>query len=209
MIKKKSIIVIGAGGHAKSCINTIEETKSYKISGIVGLPSEVGKSLLNYKISNSDQDLAQLVDKFKYAILAIGKVSTDSIRQDLFEKSRNLGFNFPTLVSPHAMVSRHSIIGSGTIVMPGAIINAGAVIGENCIINSRALIEHDVEVSDHCHISTGVTLNGSTFVGANSFIGSGAIVKEGIKIGANSIVGMGIPVRSNILSGTKYIGDKS
>ena len=206
MIKNKSILVIGAGGHAKACINTIEQTKTYKIDGIIGLPSEVGKTILGYKISYSDDDLSKLARKFKNAIITIGQISTASIRIDLFEKAKNIGFQFPSFVSPYASVSRHSTIGSGTIVMPGATINAGAVIGDNCIINSRAVIEHDVEVSDHCHISTGAILNGNIYVGDNSFIGSGVVIKEGIEIGANSIVGMGLVVRANIPSDTKYIG---
>ena len=31
----KEIILIGAGGHAISCIDVIEESKKFKISGIV------------------------------------------------------------------------------------------------------------------------------------------------------------------------------
>ena len=34
MLKKK-IIVIGAGGHAKSCIDILESTKKFKLVGIV------------------------------------------------------------------------------------------------------------------------------------------------------------------------------
>lgn len=208
MIKKNQILLIGAGGHAKSCLNTIEQIGTYKVAAIVGLPSEVGNSILSYKVSNSDNDLELLFSKCQNATIAVGQISSASARIELFKKARKMGFHFPVLVSPHASVSRHSKIGLGTIVMPGAIINAGAIIGENCIINSGAVIEHDVEVSDHCHISTGAIINGNVFVGANSFIGSRATIKEGIEIGKNSIVGMGLVVRGNIAENQKYIGVK-
>ena len=32
---KKKILIIGAGGHAKSCIDLILSTKKYKIAGLV------------------------------------------------------------------------------------------------------------------------------------------------------------------------------
>lgn len=206
-MNKKSVLIIGAGGHAKSCIDVIEQIGNYRISGIVGLPSEIGKKVLNYKIIDSDQNLADHVQDYKNALIAVGQISTASLRIQLFEKVIEAGFNLPTFISPSATVSPHSKIGRGTIVMPGAVLNAGSVIGENCIINSQAIIEHDVEISNHCHVSTGAILNGNVSLGTGSFIGSGATIKEGVKIGPNSLVGMGQAVRKDLSSGSKFYGE--
>ena len=40
---KKQILLIGAGGHARSCIDVIERENKYKIYGLVGLKKEIGK----------------------------------------------------------------------------------------------------------------------------------------------------------------------
>ena len=43
---KKKILIIGAGGHAKSCIDLILSTKKYKIVGLVDNKKKIGKKLV-------------------------------------------------------------------------------------------------------------------------------------------------------------------
>ena len=35
-----SLILIGAGGHARSCIDVIEQQGEYQIAGMIGMPDE-------------------------------------------------------------------------------------------------------------------------------------------------------------------------
>lgn len=197
---KYELILIGAGGHARSCIDVIEQQGYFQIAGLIGLPEqkEVKPLEYGYDVIGVDSDLSRLASSYKYALIAIGQIKSAEHRIQLYDQVRQLGFKLPTIVSPTAYVSRHATIGVGTIVMHGAIVNAGASIGDNCIINSCALIEHDVRVGDHCHISTGAILNGGVNVGAGSFIGSGSVAKHGITIGDRCVVGMGTLVRHNL-----------
>ena len=43
----KKIILVGAGGHCKSCIDVIENENKYKITGIIDKKKNF---LLNYKV---------------------------------------------------------------------------------------------------------------------------------------------------------------
>ena len=203
---QSNLILVGAGGHSRACIDTIEQHGKYGIGGLVGLTQEVGSTQFGYEILATDSGLTDLAKYFPYALIALGQIHSPKERIRLYEQSFAAGFIFPTIISPSAYVSPHSKIGTGTIVMPGAVINAGAVVGSNCIINSRALIEHDSYVADHCHISTGVILNGDTSIGRGSFVGSGAIIKQGITIGANSLIGMGLSVYHNLDENSKFLG---
>ena len=45
---KSPIILIGAGGHAKQCIDVIEEEGIFSILGLIGKESEVGKTIFDY-----------------------------------------------------------------------------------------------------------------------------------------------------------------
>ena len=47
---KKEILLIGGGGHCKSCIDIIEQDESFKIIGIIDRKKLIGKSILGYKI---------------------------------------------------------------------------------------------------------------------------------------------------------------
>lgn len=200
------LIVVGAGGHSRSCIDTIEQEGKYVIGGLVGLSQEVGSKQFGYEVLSADLGLALLATRFPYALIAVGQIHSPELRLRLYEQYLAAGFIFPTIISSSAYVSPHSTIGAGTIVMHGAVINAGAVVGDNCIINSRALIEHDSHVADHCHISTGAILNGDTAIGARSFVGSGAIIKEGVSVGAGSLIGMGLTVRHGLDENSRFIG---
>ena len=203
---KGNLILVGAGGHSRSCIDAIEQQSNYTIGGLVGLSEELGSDQFGYKVLATDSELGELARKFPYALISLGQITSPEIRIRLFEKALEHGFIFPTIIVPSAYVSPHSTIGAGTIIMQGAIVNAGAVIGENCIINSRAVVEHDSRVESHCHISTGVILNGNTTIGKGSFIGSGTTIKEGVSIGAGSLLGMGLAVRHDLVENSKFLG---
>jgi len=205
-MSKPNLIVIGAGGHAHACIDVIEQSDQYTISGLVGLPEEMHTQHLGYSVIATDTDLEQLAKEYQFAFIAIGQILSAKNRIHLYQYVKGLGFQLPSIISPSAYVSRHAIVGSGTIIMHEAIISAGVEVGANCIINTRSLIEHDTIVEDNCHISTGAILNGDVKVCAGSFIGSGSIIKESVIIGSNSLIGMGLTVRHNQVDHCRYIG---
>ena len=204
---RKKLILIGAGGHARSCIDVIEQEGKFKITGIVGLESELGLQVNGYEVIATDKDLSTLISKAQFALIALGQISSPDARVSLYQQVSKAGFDLANVVSPTAYVSPSAQIGNGTIVMHGAIINAGVKVGSNCIINSRALLEHDTQVLDNCHISTGVILNGGVLVEEGCFIGSGTIVKEAVSIGERSVVGMGSLVRSSLSANSRFLGE--
>jgi sugar O-acyltransferase (sialic acid O-acetyltransferase NeuD family) len=178
----KEIIVLGAGGHAKSVIDVIELHNEYKIAGIVDNNLEKGTIFLDYKVIGNDSDLESLREKYEYAIIAVGQIKTPDIRIKLFKKLKELNFMLPVIISPIAYVSKRAKIEEGTIIMHHSLINTDAKIGKNCIINSKALIEHDAVIEDFCHISTGAIVNGGTTVREKTFFGSNATSKEYIDV---------------------------
>lgn len=205
-MSKPSILLIGAGGHARACIDIIEQQDQFNIAGLVGMPEELKVRHLGYPVIATDRDLPELVKVYQYLLVALGQIRSPNHRINLYRQATELGFKLPVIIAPTAHVSRHATIDAGTIVMHGAIVNAGAKVGVNCIINTRALVEHDARVGDHCHLATGVILNGDVSIGVGSFIGSGSVIKEGVSIGKECLVGMGLSVRHNQKNHTRYVG---
>jgi sugar O-acyltransferase (sialic acid O-acetyltransferase NeuD family) len=205
-MKKPGMIVIGAGGHARACIDVIEQHGQFQIAGLVGMADEMHTRHLGYNVIATDNELRALANEYQYAFIAVGQIQSPEHRIRLYQQAVQFGFQLPVLIAPTAHVSQHASIGPGTIVMHGAIVNAGAKVGANCIINTRALLEHDVVVEDHCHISTGTILNGGVHIGTGSFIGSGCVIKEGVTLGMRCIVGMGLAVRHNQSDHARFLG---
>ena len=206
-MSKPGLLLVGAGGHAKSCIDVIEQEDKFQIIGLVGSPNEVGAHVLGYEVLGTDDVLTEFLSLSKFALIAVGQIGTNDLRSRLFSKIANIGFKLPVIMSPIAYVSTRAVIGKGSVVMHHATINAGAKIGNNCIINSHALIEHDVTVEDHCHIATSATINGGSTVGKSSFVGSGTTIRESITIGQNCSIGMGISVRHDLPPNSQFVGE--
>lgn len=179
---KEDILLIGGGGHCRSVIDVIEQENRYKIAGIIDKKEFIGQKVLGYEIVACDDDLEKLFDTFKYALVTVGHIKSNSIRVKLFNNLKQIGYTLPTIISPIAYVSKHSSIDEGTVVMHHSLINADARIGKNCIINTKALIEHDCIVEDHSHISTGSVINGGVTVKEGTFYGSNATSKEYISV---------------------------
>ena len=179
---KEKLLLIGGGGHCKSCIDVIEQEGRFIIAGIIDKNEFIGNSILGYPVIDCDENIASY-GHIKNALITIGQIKDSNIRMQLFNMCKNTGFTMPSVVSPLAYVSKYSKIDEGTIIMHQALVNAGSKIGRNCIINSKALIEHDAIIGDHCHISTSAVINGGTVIEDNSFFGSNAISKEYSLIG--------------------------
>ena len=205
-MKGSEIIIIGAGGHAKSCIDVIESEGRYQIAGIVGVESEIGSRLFGYQVIGIDDDLPQLAKSFRNALVAVGQIKSSQTREELFLRIESCGFEQPAIISPKAYVSNRSTVGKGTIVMHHALINAGASIGENCIVNTGSIIEHDVVVGNNCHVATNSVLNGGVRLHESCFIGSGSVVRENIEIGEKSVIGMGLVVRHDLAACSNFVG---
>ncbi len=192
------IILVGAGGHARSCIDVIELSGHFKIAGLVEKNHTNSQENLGYPILGTDDDLPDLRRNYEVALVTVGQIKSAETRMRLFNLLLELDYKLLVIVSPRAHVSPHSRVGAGTIVMHDAIVNANAVIGKNCIINNKALIEHDAIVNDHCHIATGAIVNGEVTIGSKSFIGSGTVTKQSISIGDKCVIGAGAVIKTDI-----------
>jgi sugar O-acyltransferase (sialic acid O-acetyltransferase NeuD family) len=178
----KKILLVGGGGHCRSVIDVIELEDNFSIAGIVDKQELIGKKVFNYEVIGCDEDLEALHKTYKYAIVTVGQIKSNSLRIKLYTLLKNIGFTLPTITSPLSYISKHSTIDEGTIIMHHALINANVTVGKNCIINTKALLEHDVIVEDNCHISTASVVNGGVVVKEGTFFGSNAVSREQIEI---------------------------
>ena len=187
----KKIILLGAGGHCKSCIDVIEEQGEFEIIGIIDKKEMIGEKVLDYSIIGDDSMIPSFLKECSNFVVCVGQIKSSRARRKLFEEVKKLGGFFPVIVSPRAHVSRHAVVGEGTIVFHDALINTAAKVGVNSIVNTKALCEHDSVVGDHCHISTGAIVNGGCVIGDDVFIGSSSCLKQGVKVKDGTIVSYG------------------
>jgi sugar O-acyltransferase (sialic acid O-acetyltransferase NeuD family) len=206
-VQKENLILIGGGGHCKSCIDVIERTGEFNITGILDLPEKKGTKILNYEVIGSDDDISSYAKSGHTFFITLGQIKSAAVRKAIFCNLKAMNAKIATIYAPGAYVSKHAKIEMGTILMHGAVVNAGAKIGENCIINTRCTIEHDVQIGNHCHISTHAVINGDCELGNEVFVGSNATLSNQVKLSDQIIIGTGSVVLKSITVQGTYAGN--
>ena len=77
----KSIILIGGGGHCRSCIDVIEAEGIYEIAGIVNQSEENKEQVLEYDVLGDDGDLPELLKKHPNALITVGQIKSAEDRK--------------------------------------------------------------------------------------------------------------------------------
>ena len=206
MVKKK-IVLIGGGGHCKVVISILKKLDKFEIAGIVDNYKE-GSLISGIKIIGTDDDLRNIYKSgIHYTLITVGSIKENTKRYRLFNMARKIGYKFPVIISPEAIVDRSVKINEGTIIRPGCIIDVDSYIGKNCIVSTHTTLGHDCVIDDHCHITPGVHISGFVEVGKLSFIGVGATIIQGIKIGKNVTIGAGSVVIKDIPDNVIAVGN--
>jgi sugar O-acyltransferase (sialic acid O-acetyltransferase NeuD family) len=200
-----SVIIIGAGGHARVLLDALQ-LSACKVIGFVdpafakgssgpgGLPVLGGdEALKGYSASD-----VQLVN-------GVGSVGPTTSRGAAWRRGKDAGFAFARVVHPSAVVSPSATLGEGVQIMAGCVIQTGADIGANSIVNTRASVDHDCRIGETVHIAPGVTLSGGVRVGDRVHIGTGAVVIQGVTIGADSLVAAGAVVYRDLPEASRLI----
>lgn len=189
------VVIVGFGGHALSVVDSVKRKGQFNIIGYTDRkPTQYE---VQFPYLGSDEILEQLYKDIgvKCAILGIGYMGKGTIRRDIFEKLKAIGYEFPIIIDPSAIVSKSAIVEEGCFVGKNAIVNAHAQVGKMCIINTGAIVEHECRVGDFSHVAVGATLCGQVRVGKECLIGANATVIQCRKIQDKEIVPAGVVIR--------------
>lgn len=199
------LLLIGGGGHCKSVLDSLYQINDYEDIGIIDAKNKVGETVLDTHIVGTDQDLELLFESgYKKAFITIGGIGDPEIRMKLTAQAKKIGFDFPNIIDPSAVVSLYSELTNGIFVGKKAVINAGTYVGEGAIVNSSSTIEHDCYVEAFSHIAPGSILCGGVRIERETYIGAHSVIKQQVTVGSNTTIGMGSnvlrDVPSNILA---------
>lgn len=195
----ENLILIGAGGHAKSVIECINPRK-YKVCGFID-EKKVGFHM-SYKILG--KHFKDMIDYKSYSyFVSIGDISA---RHYWFKELLSHKLKIINVIDSTAIVADNVTMGIGNFIGKMSIINSDCVIGNNNIINNKALIEHECTIGDNNHISTNSTINGNVILGNNIFFGSSAVCIGQRSIGSESIIGAGSVIIKDVPDKVTVVG---
>jgi sugar O-acyltransferase (sialic acid O-acetyltransferase NeuD family) len=200
------VLIVGGGGHAKVLIDMLR-LRSMRILGITEAdPTKLGTEVLGVRVIGDDKAISEHTPGNLLLVNGIGSVNLPRARKTVFEKFKEKGFTFATIIHPSAVVAPDVVLGEGCHIMAGAVIQPGSRIGMNTIVNTGSSVDHDCLIGDHVHISPGVTLSGGVTVGRMTHIGAGATIIQGIRTGDNCLVYAGSVVVDDVPAETQVLG---
>jgi acetyltransferase-like isoleucine patch superfamily enzyme len=200
-ITPRSLLIVGAGGHARVLIDLLDASGQYDVVGLVDSHLPAGSLVNGFPVlgPDSSEHLQSLAAQgIELATNAVGGINDRALRSSVCSRIQSAGFLLPVLVHPSATVDRSAHLGAGTQVLAGAYVGAGAQIGADCIVNTHAVVSHDCVLGDHVTVSPGAMLAGGVRVGANTLIGMGATVYLGLTIGSRVVVANGAAVFADV-----------
>ncbi len=203
---RRSLLLIGGGGHCRSVLDSVLSMGHYERIGIVD--RDISAAVAGTPVVGTDEDLPDLrKNGWDAAFVSVGSVGSPVLRQKLFDLIRDAGYEIPGIIDPSAVVARDVIFGAGVFVGKNAVINAGCRIGDGAIINTGAIIEHECRIGSFAHISPGAVLCGQVQVGDRSHVGAASVVRQMIRVGEDVMVGMGSGVTQEIPDRTEAYGN--
>ena len=186
------LVVVGAGGHARSVIDAACAA-GWEIAAVVA-PEGGAAEVLGHATSRD----AEGIEADGY-IVAIGD---NAARARVYEEWATRGALAPaSVVHPSAVLGGNVRIGEGCFVAAGVVVNVNAEVGANSILNTGCTVDHDCVIGRHCLIGPGTALCGQVTIGEGVLLGAGASVTplrtvgEWTSVGAGAAIAQDIPAR--------------
>ena len=202
----KSIIVLGAGGHARVLLDMLL-SQGCKVIGLTDEDASLwGQSVFGVPVLGDDRCIQRYLRRDIMLVNGIGSVDSMQLHRQVYEAMKRQGYSFAQVVSSATVISDRVVLDEGVLVMPGVVVNEGTSIGANTILNTRSVLDHECRIGKHVHIAPGCVLSGNVVVGDNVHIGTGSTVIQGIHIGEGTLVGAGSVVVKDIAGQSKAYG---
>lgn len=208
LINLEDIILLGGGKHCGSVIDSIRRQGKYSPVGILDMADKIGTSIQGVPIIDTDSQMSKYFKEgIKYAFISVGSVGYTSTREKLVDLATNVGFSFPNIIDPSAIISSHAEIEEGVFIGKGSIVNVNSKIGSHSIINTGTVIEHDSSVGSYVHVAPGSIFSGGVTIGDYSHIGTNSTIIQDVRVGTRTIIGAGSVVVKDIGNHKKAYGN--
>ena len=140
----KRLLIVGAGQFGQMVKEIALEMKEFSLVDFLDdmNPLAVGKI----------EELPNFVDKYEFAICAIGNSET---RKRITERIVECGYKLASVISPYAYVSSSAVLGDGVIIEPMSTIQKGVRVGNCSIVSSGTVLRHDCCVGSVCQVDCG------------------------------------------------------
>ncbi len=194
-----AVLIYGDGGHAKTIIDLLRQSRHFSLAGVLADPAPVVPDLLGVPVLGTSDVLPSLHEEgLRLIINGVGGTNSPRIRVDIFERLAQFGYAFPTIVHERAVVESSARLAAGVQIFGMAFVGSAATVGFGAIINTGAIVSHDCVIGDYAHLTPGVILAGHVKVGTAALIGMGVTTGVNVTIGDWARIGNGARIHADV-----------
>ncbi|MBO6844074.1 MAG: acetyltransferase [Muricauda sp.] len=186
------IVIFGASGHAKVCIDIFEKLGGYEIIGLLDAKKPKGLTVFEYPVLGGMDQVSHLVKHIPSLnfFVAIGdNWLRFQVVQGILEIHPKA--KFINAIHPDAIIGKGVKLGQGVMIMAGSIVNADSSLEDFTIVNTKSSVGHESIIKKFSSLAPNCTLAGNVEVGEYSAISLSTTISNGRKIGEHSVIGAG------------------
>lgn len=175
----KRVAIVGAGDLGKSLQRQLADIPDLHVVGFFDDTMESNPHVLG-RIDDATNPECQ--SRYDELVMGIGYRHL-RFRQSLFEKFRDAGITWATVIHPAATLATSADVGQGAIVSAGCVLDVGVTIGANTLLNLGCVIAHDSSVGPHTFFGPSVNVAGFVTIGQRCFLGIGTTIIDSRQLG--------------------------
>ncbi|CAA9512995.1 MAG: hypothetical protein AVDCRST_MAG45-2020 [uncultured Solirubrobacterales bacterium] len=204
------LVVYGASGFGQQVMFWVEDADAaqprFRILGFVDDDSGAhGDQRTSYPVLGGREWLEERASSEPVAVV-LGLARPEIKRRIATALAGLAAVEFPAIVHPSAVVSRHATVGRGATVGPGNVASVNVEIGEFATVNTACTLGHDARIGAYATVLPGVNVSGHVSVGESVSLGTGAAITQGVTIGPGATVGAGATVLDDLPEGCVAVG---
>ncbi len=199
-MKRKNIIIIGAGNTADEIYPILQNLKKNKQFNIQAILDD-DKRYYKKKIHDIPIYIGiENAKKYKNAffVFGIGSFKNKNKRKKILDKTSLDVERFPNIIDTSAKIENNVNLGYGNIVYPHSVICSGTKIKNFCIFTYHNILAHNVVVNSFSIFGSRTSILNNTKIGKEVFVGANVLVGENILVDDYSTIVMGSVVFTNI-----------
>lgn len=194
LMMKEKLLLIGSGGLGRV---TSEHARIQYDCYFVDDAYEVGESICDVPVVGHIADLAELYKEYKKLVVTIGN---NVLREKIYFEAKNMGYEFPNIISETAYVSPYAKIGQGCILLNNVVVQNGAHINDGVVLNPGVEIHHDSKIESNTLIYTNSVVRTQARIGKRVKVGSTCTISNNISVQDDTIIDDGLTISSNYIN---------
>ncbi len=204
---KKPLVIFGTGdiaqlAHYYFCHDSDYEVVAFTVDAeflneeiFLGLPVVPFEDIQSHYSSNEHE-----------LFVALSYSRLNQLRQEKYEKVKELGYLLASYVSSKATVLNEGSIGDNCFILEDNTIQPFVQIGDNVTLWSGNHIGHHSIIHDHCFVASHVVISGGVEIRPFCFIGVNATLRDHIVVGERCVIGAGALLLKDAEPDGVYIG---